>query len=80
MVRGGPGVIRCSVSAVCDPSSVAPGLLVSVLLDVLLRIMNYFVQKSVKMILENRSLKSFRTEYYMLCHLVYIIFHLISIT
>ena len=40
----------------------------------------YFVQKSVKMILENHLLKSFWTAYYMLCHLVYILFPLISMT
>ena len=32
----------------------------------------YFVQKSVKMILENHSLKPFWTAYYIPCHLVYI--------
>ena len=40
----------------------------------------YFVQKSVKMILENHLLKSFWTAYYMLSHLVYILFPLISMT
>ena len=40
----------------------------------------YFIQKSVKMILENHSLNHFWTAYYILCHLVYIIPSLISMT
>ena len=52
----------------------------SVLFNVILGLCIYFVQNSVKIILENHLLKSFWIAYYMFCHLVYIMFPLISMT
>ena len=50
------------------------------LFNIFLSLCIHFVQKSVKMILENNSSKTFWTAYHMFSYLVHIIFPLISMT
>ena len=50
------------------------------LFHIVLGLCTYFFQKPVNMILEDHLLKSFWTVYDMLCHLVYKMFPLSSMT
>ena len=50
------------------------------LFNIFLGLCIYFLQKPVKMILENHLLKRFWTAYDTLCHLVFMTFPLISLT